>query len=158
HFLKLAYGRRVAFLFAWARFAVINTGAIALLGFVLGDYLQAVRPLGENGAALYAFACVAILTAFNLRGAVKGQDEAEYGLTRLEVLGVLIVTSAGVWLFLQGAPAAEPFGAMGAPPAGFGQALVFVLLAYGGWSEIATLSAEVKDERAGMLRALVWST
>jgi amino acid transporter len=27
HFLKTAYGRRVAFLFAWARFAIINTGS-----------------------------------------------------------------------------------------------------------------------------------
>ena len=32
--LKTTYGRSTAFLFAWARFAVINTGSIALLGFV----------------------------------------------------------------------------------------------------------------------------
>ena len=34
HFLHRAYGRKVSFLFAWARFAVITTGSIALLGFV----------------------------------------------------------------------------------------------------------------------------
>lgn len=156
HFLKLAYGKRVSFLFAWARFAVINTGSIALLGFVLGDYLQAVMPMQIFGAAGYAVICVALLTAFNLRGAGKGQHEAEYGLTSLEVLGLLIVTSAALWLIAQGWPAAETFaGSIASPPAGFGQALVFALLAYGGWSEIATLSAEVKDSRAGMVRALV---
>lgn len=156
HFLKLAYGKSVAFLFAWARFAVINTGSIALLGYVLGDYLQAVAPLAMVGAPGYALLCVAVLTAFNLRGVGRGQDEAEYGLTSLEVLGLLIVTSAALWLIAQGAPPVEPFAAhVSAPPAGFGQALVFALLAYGGWSEIATLSAEVKDSRAGMVRALV---
>jgi amino acid transporter len=35
--------------------------------------------------------------------------------------------------------------------------MVFVLLAFGGWSEIATLSAEVKDARHGMARAHVAS-
>ena len=39
-FLRNAYGRGVAFLFAWAR-AIINTGSLALLGFVLGDYANA---------------------------------------------------------------------------------------------------------------------
>src|SRR5262245_32998924 len=48
HFLKTAYGREVGFLFAWARFAVINTGSIALLGFVLGDYANVVYSLGAN--------------------------------------------------------------------------------------------------------------
>src|SRR5690606_32085224 len=34
HFLHRPYGRSVSFLFAWARFCVITTGSIALLGFV----------------------------------------------------------------------------------------------------------------------------
>ncbi len=40
HFLHRAFGRSVAFLFGWARFSVITTGSIALLGFVFGDYMQ----------------------------------------------------------------------------------------------------------------------
>ncbi len=35
--------------------------------------------------------------------------------------------------------------------------MVFVMLAFGGWAEIATLSAEVKDPRRGMVRAHTWS-
>ena len=38
HFLTLAYGKRLAFLFSWARITVIATGSIALLAFVFGDY------------------------------------------------------------------------------------------------------------------------
>src|ERR687884_1478099 len=38
HFLFRAYGKSIAVLFAWARGTVIQTGAIALVAFVFGDY------------------------------------------------------------------------------------------------------------------------
>jgi len=63
HFLTRAFGRRLAFLFAWARLTVIQTGSIALLAFVLGDYASAVLPLGPYSTALYAAVVVAALTA-----------------------------------------------------------------------------------------------
>src|SRR5690606_14524662 len=37
HFLVRAFGPPVGFLFAWGRLAVVQTGAIAAVGFVLGD-------------------------------------------------------------------------------------------------------------------------
>jgi amino acid transporter len=39
-------------------------------------------------------------------------------------------------------------------PATFGLALLFVLFAFSGWSEISTLSAEVRDSRRGMVWAM----
>jgi amino acid transporter len=39
----------------------------------------------------------------------------------------------------------------------FGLAMVFVLLTYGGWNEAAYISAEVRDVRRNMMRALVAS-
>ena len=53
HFLHRAYGPRVGFLYAWARLAVIQTGSIALLAFIVGDYVTAVLPAGApvRGAA-----------------------------------------------------------------------------------------------------------
>lgn len=45
--LRHAFGRPLGLLFAWARLSVIQTGAIALVGFVFGDYAQQVVPLGE---------------------------------------------------------------------------------------------------------------
>jgi amino acid transporter len=155
HFLKLAYGRQVAFLFAWARFAVINTGSIAMLGFVLGDYANDAFSLGANGPAIYALTAICALTVFNLRSLYSGAT-ADYSLTGLEVTGLLIMFSAGVWLVIQGAPPQTVDPPAAAPP-DFGLAIVFVLLAFGGWSEIATMSAEVKDRRRGMVKALVIS-
>ncbi|MBY9067331.1 amino acid permease [Hyphomonas sp. WL0036] len=154
HFLERAWGRRFAFLFAWARFAVINTGAIALLGFVIGDYMNRVISLGPHGPAIYAFASVALLTAIKLRPAGEASDS---GLVVGLLIGLLFLVGAGVKLAMQGAPPLAPGEAASPSLGGIGYGLVFVLLAYGGWTESATLSAEVKDGERGMVRALIAS-
>ena len=157
HFLKTTYGKSVAFLFAWARFAVINTGSIALLGFVLGDYANSVWSLGPNGSSWYALITIVAMTLFNLKGLYTGQA-ADYAMTGLEVGGLLIVFSAGVAIAIAGAPPLAPAAATGGGSAGtFGLALLFVLFAFSGWSEVSTLSAEIKDPNRGMRRALVAS-
>jgi len=159
HFLGLAYGKRVAFLFAWGRFAIINSGSIALLGFVIGDYLNAAPQfhLGADGSAIYAVSSVLALTLFNLRSAKK-DIAAKYSVTGLEVAGLVIMGAAALWLALQGAPPQTPIAPAYAPaPAAMGLAFVFALLAFGGWSEIATLSAEIKDAKYGMVRAHTYS-
>jgi len=155
HFLKTAYGRHVAFLFAWARFAVINTGSIALLGFVLGDYANAVYSLGDNGPSWYALFAILALTLFNLKGLYRGIS-ADYSMTGLEVVGLLIIFAAGVLLAIAGTPPLieDPPPPGGVPPT-IGLALLFVLFAFSGWSEVATLSAEVMDARRGMVKALI---
>ncbi len=157
HFLKTTYGRGVAFLFAWSRFAVINTGSLALLGFVLGDYLNAVWSLGPHGASWYALITVVAMTLFNLKGLYTGQS-ADYAMTGLEVGGLVVVFAAGVALVIAGVPPQVPDPApRPGVPGGIGLALLFVLFAFSGWSEVSTLSAEVKDAQRGMVRALVAS-
>ena len=132
HFLGLAYGRRVAFLFAWGRFAIINSGSIAFLGFVIGDYLNIIPRfhLGADGPALYAALSVIVLTLFNLRGTYR-DAAANYSVTGLEVIGLLMMGAAALWLALTGVPplTAQAGPALMAPPASFGLSLVFVLLA-----------------------------
>jgi len=157
HFLKTAYGRNVAFLFAWARFAVINTGSLALLGFVLGDHANSVWPLGAHGSSWYALITIVAMTLFNLKGLYTGQS-ADYAMTGLEVGGLLIVFAAGVSLAIAGAPPLVPdVPVRSGIPGTFGLALLFVLFAFSGWSEVSTLSAEIRDDRRGMVRALVAS-
>lgn len=160
HFLGLAYGKRVAFLFAWARFAIINSGSVAFLGFVIGDYLNAVDffYLGQDGPSYYATLSVIAFTFFNLRNARKDAP-AHFAMTGLEVMGLLLIGAAALWLALNNTPplTTDPGSALTMIPPGLGLAMVFVLLAFGGWSEIATLSAEVKDARRGMARALILS-
>ena len=92
HFLGRAFGRRVAFLYAWARLAVIQTGSIALLAFVFGDY--AARLTGLDPAALAALAVVA-LTALNWAG-IRKTAETQNWLTLIELLGLVLVIVAGL--------------------------------------------------------------
>lgn len=153
-FLRLAYGRTVGFLFAWSRFLVVNTGSLAFLGFVLGDYLQAAIPIGPQGAAIYAAVTVVALTSLNLARLDAGV-EAQTWLTGALLIGMGLVTVGG--FLAAGAP--PPPIAADAPPRDLhlGQALVFVLLAYGGWNEVSTLSAELRGGPKAMLPVLVIS-
>jgi basic amino acid/polyamine antiporter, APA family len=156
HFLSRALGRDVAFLFAWARISVIQTGAIAAVAFVFGDYAQQVVPLGTHGPAIYAGLGVIVLTALN----VIGTPESKYTqlfFTILTVVALLIVVLVG--LIATGADAPTPPAPPGAGSLGAaGFAMIFVLLTYGGWNEAAYISAEVRDVRRNMVRILVIGT
>lgn len=143
HYLQRAYGRPVSLLFGWARLSVITTGSIALLAFVFGDYMTAVLPLPglspTGSSAVYAAGSVLVLTHIHLRG-VKAMSSTQVGLTALEVLGLMLIIGAAMALPDNGsAGVGSAASAAPAPPslAMFGLAMVFVLLAYGGWNEAA---------------------
>jgi len=139
----------VAFLFGWARLAVIQTGSIVLLVFVFGDYASQLWRLGEYSSALYAAGAIALLTALNARGVRLGAW-TQNGLVLLQVLGLLLIVAVGFTL------APVPSAAAPAAPGGFGLAMVFVLLTYGGWNEAAYISAELRDVGRTMIRALLF--
>jgi len=155
HFLRLAFGDRVAFLFAWARLTVIPTGSIALLGFVFGDYATQLLPLaGARSSPLYAATAVAMLTAVNAAGLRSGRRTQNL-LTLLQVGGVVAIIAAGLALPL---PVASLPMVQATPEATqWGLVLIFVMLAYGGWNEAAYMSAEVVGANRNLPRALVWS-
>src|SRR3954447_6655413 len=67
-FLTRGLGRGVAFVFAWSRMTVIQTGAIAAVAFVFGDYASEMLRLGEKSSAIYAGIGVVALTALNVVG------------------------------------------------------------------------------------------
>ena len=148
HFLARAYGRPLSFLFAWARFAIITTGSIALLAFIFGDYLQSLLPLpGVNARfapAIYAAAVVLLLTWLNLRGLHTGAQVQSW-FTLVEVGGLLLIVGAALMLPVSAVPASGPTLTPVPAPQAFGLAMVFVLLSFGGWNEAATLSAELRD-------------
>jgi amino acid transporter len=153
HFLTRAYGKRAGFLFAWSRFAVIHTGSMAMLAFVLGDYLGGVVALGEYGSPVLAMLSIVTLAALNLAGLRAGIG-TQVALMGAVIAGLLAVGLAGIVIASQGAAPLAPAAAT--PPAShLGTALVFVFLAYGGWSDAATLSAEMRDPQRGITRALV---
>ena len=160
HFLHRAYGRRTAFLFGWARFAVITTGSIALLAFVFGDYMQQAVPLTVLppgwGATAYAAAVIVILSLLNLRGLRAGAG-AQMWLTLAEIGGLILLALAAAFFTEPAAATAASVPAVAPAPVSFGMAMVFVLLTYGGWNEAAYISAEIRGGAPGMVRALTLS-
>lgn len=156
HYLRLAFGEKVGFLFAWARLTVIPTGSIALLGFVFGDYATQLYPLGDYSPAIYAAIMIVLMTWVNVLGLKCGTCTQKV-LTLLEVGGILLIIIAGLTIAVPtSAQAAMP--AM--PPAEttqWGLVLVFVMLSYGGWNEAAYVSAEINGPNHRLPRALFWS-
>ena len=152
YFLSRAYGDWLGFLFAWARMTVIQTGAIAAIAFVFGDYATTLLPLGTKSAAIYAAVAVIGITALNVAGTSQSKW-VQNVLTTALALAVLAVVVSG----LTGAPAAPaPVAAATQTGEWFsGLALIFVLLTYGGWNEAAYLTAEMRDTRRNIVRALV---
>jgi len=154
HFVTRAYGRDVSFLYAWARAAVINTGSIALLAFVFGDYFSRLAPLGTHSSALWAAVIVITLTLVNLTS-LRASTRTQNLLTIAEVLGLAAIVLAG--LIVTPAVAAAPAFAATPPLGMLGLAMVFVLLTYGGWNEAAYISAELRGGHRAIVGTLVVS-
>src|SRR5688572_20076494 len=154
HYLTRAFGRRLAFLFAWARITVIQTGSIAFLAFVFGNYVATLLPLGEFSSAIWAALIVIILTVINILGVRLGTG-VQSALTILEVGGVLLIIVAG--LLVAPAQAAVPAAAAAPATSSLGFMMVLILLTYGGWNEAAYVSAELRDVKRNMVKALLLS-
>ncbi|MGI8705502.1 MAG: APC family permease [Sphingomicrobium sp.] len=153
-YLKRAFGERTGFIYAWARLSVIQTGSLALLAFVFGDYFAQVIPLGPFGPMIYAAAVVVLLTAVNWAGVRQGAG-TQVWLTALEVGGLLLIIVVGLLLTSPATGAAATTPPPG--PSQFGLVMVFVLLTFGGWSEAVYVTAELRDAPRRIARVLVLS-
>jgi len=156
-FLARAWGVNVGMLFAWARGTVIQTGAIATVAFIYGDYAQILLPLGPYGPAIHGAIAVMALTFLNVAGTVQSK-RVQLVLTGATVVALIIVSVTGLAM-------AEPnaITALRAAPAGsmagnLGMGMVFVLLTYGGWNEAAYLSGELTNPGRNMSRVLIFGT
>ncbi len=157
-YLTRAWGPRVGLMFAWARCSVIQTGAIAVVAFIYGDYAQRLLPLGSQGPAVHAAISVVVLTGLNMIG-TRYSKRLQWVFTVLTLIALAAVLIA--CLTASGGQAPTP--AAPAPLSGntaglLGMGMVFVLLTYGGWNEAAYLSGELRDPGRNMSRVLLIGT
>lgn len=164
HYLTRAYGRPLSFLFVWSRVTVIQTGSVALLAYVFGDYVSQLFSLvfsdksqwfSPEGYApsIFAALVVVLLTGLNVLGVRQGTRTQNF-LTVIEVFSLVLIIIAG--LFLIDTPATQTTAPTQTSTGAIGLAMVFVLLTYGGWNEAAYISAETNGRR-DVARALVFS-
>ncbi|MBD2540059.1 amino acid permease [Coleofasciculus sp. FACHB-SPT36] len=154
YYLMRAFGKNIAFFFAWARMTVIQTGSIALLAFVFGDYASQLLRLGNYSSSLYAGIAIALLTGLNIIGVQQGKW-AQNWLTVAKVGGLLLVVIGGLAFAVPSLP--EVPAAPATSQTNFGMAMLFVLLSYGGWNEAAYISAELRNVNRNMVRSLLVS-
>jgi APA family basic amino acid/polyamine antiporter len=160
HFLVKAWGASVGVLFAWARGTVIQTGAIAAVAFIYGDYAQILFPLGEYGPAIHGALAVTALTLLNVAGTLQSK-RLQLLLTGATITALLIVSIVGLVLADgDGTAVADTAGQAhsGNLAASLGMGMVFVLLTYGGWNEAAYLSGELRNPQRNMSRVLLIGT
>ncbi|MEP0916005.1 amino acid permease [Leptolyngbya sp. DQ-M1] len=152
YYLQRAYGNAIAFLFAWARMMVVQTGSIALLAYVFGDYASEILPLGAFSGSIYAAGAIVLFTLINILGLRQGKGVQNW-LTAAKVLGLVLVIVAG--LTTSGAVPQTVTDAKISTD--WGMAMIFVLLSYGGWNEAAYISAEIRNPNRNIARSLFWS-
>lgn len=146
-FLRRGFGEGVGFVFAWSRMTVIQTGAIAGVAFVFGEYASQIVSLGPKSNAVWAALSVAALTALNLAGTPQSKT-LQKTMETLLILALLAVAIAGI--VAGGAkPAAQPSGG-----GAFTLMMIFVLYTFGGWNEGAYLAGEVRDAPRNMVKVL----
>jgi len=97
HYINRAFGYKPAFLFAWARMAVIQAGSIAMISFIVGDYATEVFSLGGQSSSWYAALIILALTAVNTVGIRQGKILQNI-LTSAIILGLLMIVFAGLAL------------------------------------------------------------
>jgi len=147
-FLRRGFGDGMAFVFAWSRMTVIQTGAIAAVAFVFGEYASQIVLLGPASTALWAAIGVAALTGLNLLGTLQSKT-LQKTMEVLLILALLGIAIGGI--VTGGAPAQASQGSGGGA---FMLMMIFVFYTFGGWNEGAYLAGEVRDARRNMVKVL----
>ena len=172
-FLKVGYGRFIAFLWGWVEFWIIRSASIAALATMFAEGLHDVlrQSLGEPEVFTFwqrqslAAGTIAVLAAVNCLGARVGGG-LQIVITSVKV-GSILGIIALPWLvlaFVEAPPHPPRLSNLGAIwPADwrafdlnkFGAALVGVLWAYHGWMNIGPVAEEVRNPQRNIPLALL---
>lgn len=156
-YLRDAFGRFPAFLYGWALFFLIGTGATATLAVAFATYLQQLIPLSTILARIVSALMIVVVAVLNVRG-VKQSAHVQGWATAVKV-GAIVVMS-GILITLGGGDPSE------VPPAyralswteliaGMGVAIVGVLWAYEGWHYVSFSTGETIAPQTTYARAIV---
>jgi APA family basic amino acid/polyamine antiporter len=155
-FLTEAYGGLAGFLYGWAYFLVVNTGALAALAVAFSTYFGYFVPLTPTGQLLVAIGGIILVTIINVLGVKAGGIFSDI-FTVLKLAGIAILLGAG---FVWGSSATTNFlspisKSGGTLTSALTLAFVSVLWSYGGWQHATFTSAEAKNPQRTVPRALI---
>jgi APA family basic amino acid/polyamine antiporter len=155
--LSEAYGDLVGFLYGWAYFLVVVTGAMAALAIVFAEYVGFFVPMDATGRTLLAVGALIALAGINVVG-VRAAALVGDALTlmKLGALAVIVVLA-----FVFGGAGGGTSWRAGPAPTGsaLGAAMIGVLWSYGGWQHGSFAAGEAKrparDVPLGMILGTV---
>ncbi|MFH1857709.1 MAG: amino acid permease [Candidatus Omnitrophota bacterium] len=156
-YLSEAYGGLVGFLFGWTKLFIERTGTIAVLAFVFAEYLRFIFHYSEDTLKGVACGAVLVLTLANIAGIGFGKHIQNF-FTMVKVAVILGIVGFGIGRAATVPSSLHPFFPERITldtVQSFGVALIFVLWAYGGWSEAAYVAEEVKDSERNVPRAIL---
>jgi APA family basic amino acid/polyamine antiporter len=153
-YLRDAFGRLPAFLYAWTLLFVIATGAIAAVAVTFANYAAALLGLGPAARVPLAVTAILLLSAINFVGIKPGA--LTQNLFTVLKLGALIILIVG-GLSAPTAVSSDTMPLPGSNGAGMAiaAALVPVLFAFGGWQQTNFIAEELIDPERNLPRALV---
>ncbi|MEK6572344.1 MAG: amino acid permease [Bacteroidota bacterium] len=158
-YLSEAYGGVFGFLYGWANFLVINTGALAALAIVYATYFGYFVPLSELGIKAVAIMGIILLTFINYFGVRAGGVFSDV-FTLLKLIGICGLIFFGFLLGRGQEIHLRPLipqleGNLGAALA---MGMVGVLWSYGGWQHATFTSGEAKDPQRSLPFSIIAGT
>ena len=175
-YIREAFGKLPAFLFGWAELLILRPAAYGAIAVTSAEYTwrlldrdpgRALVGLGPLGVLTYAQALAAlfivILGLVNYRGVKLGAFVQNVS-TVLKVAAIALLVLLGLALVPDALPLVgevAPRAADAPEPsslAAFGLAMVAVLWAYDGWSDVGFVGGEIRDPERNLPRAFILGT
>jgi APA family basic amino acid/polyamine antiporter len=158
-YLREAYGPRLAFLYGWKSFLVMDPGLTAALAIGLASYAGYIVHLSPVGTKAVALAAVWSLALANMRGIKLGAALLRWlTVFKLGLLGVIILWAIGGRLgdwnnLLPIVAQREGSGPLVGALAG---GMVAAFFSFGGWWDLSKLAGEVREPVKTLPRALAF--
>lgn len=158
-YLREAYGARVAFLYGWMAFLVMDPGITAALAIGMASYAAYGLGLSPSGMKVVAVVAIVLVAAINIRGVKPGGWLIRW-LTMIKLGLLLFILLWGFGLRLgdwghfspfitQRAGSVPLFGALAG-------GLIAAFFSFGGWWDVTKLAGEVRDPARTLPRALAY--
>ncbi|MFO0637216.1 MAG: amino acid permease [Nannocystaceae bacterium] len=163
-YLREAYGKLPAFLFGWAELLVLRPAAYGAIAITCADYGWRLLGVDGEGTALLGFTrtqlgaagLILVVGSANIRGVSLGA--AIQNASTVLKIGALAGLCALGFAHAHAPDPALSVRTVASPGAAFGLAMVSVLWAYDGWSDVGFVSGEVRDPQRNLPRAFLLGT
>jgi APA family basic amino acid/polyamine antiporter len=158
-YLREAYGSRLAFLYGWKCFLVMDPGISAALATGLASYAGYIIPLSPMAAKALAISAILLLAVANIAGLQVGARLMQL-LTVLKLGLIAVIVLWGFAMRLGDWSNFIPFTTQhtGSTPL-FGAlagGMVAAFFSFGGWWDLSKLAGEVREPARTLPKALAY--